>query len=440
MITNSRVQSICVPAETRVVRSSVKVSTHSFLIFICLLLSLVSVSTPCHAQSGLSLQEAVDKALEARASLKAEAERISEAQAVKKQAGLIANPVLQLENQNLRPGQTYARDVDSYAFLTQPLDVLGKRKQRIAVAEEEVSRTQTGYEQMKLQIVQSVRLAYWEARGAQEKRDLLKATVENFQKIIDYQSAQLSVGAISEQDLLRVQLEGERLKIATNLAVIEATRARVQLLREMGQIEFPEVSLTEPLDADDFVIEPIDIAQVLAQRIEIKLANAAVEEAQARAQLQNVSARPDLNILYGYKRTQLVDATTGVNTAIAGLQITLPITDRNQGNRAAAAAELRRQQQLLAATEADVRADYFGALTAYQLRRNEVIDTLQPLREHAKTISEIAQAVYAQGGTDLLRLLDAERARLDAELAYVQGMAEYQQSISNLQAAEGVTP
>jgi outer membrane protein TolC len=386
------------------------------------------------------LQEAVDKALEARASLKAEAERISEAQAVKKQAGLIANPVLQLENQNLRPGQTYARDVDSYAFLTQPLDVLGKRKQRIAVAEEEVSRTQTGYEQMRLQIVQSVRLAYWEARGAQEKRDLLKATVENFQKIIDYQSAQLSVGAISEQDLLRVQLEGERLKIATNLAVIEATRARVQLLREMGQIEFPEVSLTEPLDADDFVIEPIDIAQVLAQRIEIKLANAAVEEAQARAQLQNVSARPDLNILYGYKRTQLVDATTGVNTAIAGLQITLPITDRNQGNRAAAAAELRRQQQLLAATEADVRADYFGALTAYQLRRNEVIDTLQPLREHAKTISEIAQAVYAQGGTDLLRLLDAERARLDAELAYVQGMAEYQQSISNLQAAEGVTP
>jgi outer membrane protein TolC len=386
------------------------------------------------------LQDAVDKALEARASLKAEVERISEAQAVRKQAGLISNPVLQLENQNLRPSQTYTRDVDSYAFLTQPLDVLGKRKQRIAVAEEEVSRTQTGYEQMKLQIVQGVRLAYWEARGAQEKRDLLKATAENFQKIIDYQSAQLSVGAISEQDLLRVQLEGERLKIATNLAVIEATRSRVQLLREMGQTEFPEVSLTEPLDADDFVIEPIDIAQVLAQRIEIKLANAAVEEAQARAQLQNVLARPDLNILYGYKRTQLVDSTTGVNTAIAGLQITLPLTDRNQGNRAAAAAEVRRQQQLAAATEADVRADYFGALTAYQLRRNEVIDTLQPLREHAKTISEIAQAVYAQGGTDLLRLLDAERARLDAELAYVQGMAEYQQSISNLQAAEGVIP
>jgi outer membrane protein TolC len=93
---------------------------------------------------------------------------------------------------------------------------------------------------------------------------------------------------------------------------------------------------------------------------------------------------------------------------------------------------------LLGATEASVRADYYGAIQEYQLRRNEVIETLQPLRDHATNISEIAQAVYAQGGTDLLRLLDAERARLDAELAYVRGMVEYQQSIANLQAAEGV--
>jgi cobalt-zinc-cadmium efflux system outer membrane protein len=422
------------------VKTPVKVSAQGFRILASLLFLVLLVSTPCCAQSRLSLQEAVSKALDARASLKAEAERVSIAQGLEKQAEIIANPVLQFENQNLRPGQTYTRDVDTYAYLTQPLDVLGKRRQRIAVAEDGVSRTQTGYELTRRQIVQSVRLSYWEARGDQEKRDLLKATVENFQKIIDYQSAQLSVGAISEQDLLRVRLEGERLKIAANLAVIEATRARVQLLKEMGQTDFSEVLLTEPLDANTLAIEPIDIGQVLTQRIEMKVANAAVEEAQAKSRLEDVAARPDLSILYGYKRTQLVDATSGVNSAMAGLQLTLPITDRNQGNRAAARAEVRRQQLLLAATEANVRANYFGTLQEYQLRRNEVAETLQTLREHARTISEIAQAAYAHGGTELLRLLDAERARLDAELAYVQGMTEYQQSIANLQAAEGAAP
>jgi outer membrane protein TolC len=89
---------------------------------------------------------------------------------------------------------------------------------------------------------------------------------------------------------------------------------------------------------------------------------------------------------------------------------------------------------------AEVRADYFGARQEYDLRRQEVVNTLQPLREHGATISNIAQQAYQQGGTDLLRLLDAQRARLDAEVAWVKGMVQYQQSIVNLQAAEGVSP
>jgi outer membrane protein, heavy metal efflux system len=400
----------------------------------------IGISPRCGAQATLSLQEAVNKALGSRAALRAEAEQISVAQGLEKQSRLIANPTFQFENQNLRPAQTYSRDVDTYAYLTQPLDILGKRKQRIAVALQGVNSTEAQYELIRRQIVKNVKRAYWAARGAQEIRELLDATAENFQGIVEYHSAQFSVGAIPEQDLLRIRLEGERLKIVANLAVIDATKARVQLQKEMGQTDFPELALTEPLDSNKSPILPLDIQQVLAQRVEMRVANAALEEAQTKAKLEEVSARPDLNILSGYKRTELANSTTGTNTALAGIQITLPITDRNQGNRAAATAEVRRQQQLLAGTQADVRADYYSALQEYQLRRNEVVDTLQPLREHAATISEIAQGAYAQGGTDLLRLLDAKRTQLDAQLAYVSGMVEYQQSIVTLEAAEGVAP
>jgi outer membrane protein, heavy metal efflux system len=200
------------------------------------------------------------------------------------------------------------------------------------------------------------------------------------------------------------------------------------------------LALTEPLDSNKSPISPLDIQQVLGQRVEMRVANAALEEALAKAKFEDVSARPDLSVLYGYKRTELANTDNGTNTALAGIQITLPIIDRNQGSRAAASAEVRRQQQLLAETQAEVSAEYYVALQEYQLRRNEVVDTLQPLQEHAATISEIAQAAYAQGGTDLLRLLDAKRSQLDAQLAYVRGMIEYQQSIVNLQNAEGVAP
>jgi len=410
---------------------------------LCVLLFLfLGLAGPprCTAQSKLGLQDAINKALESRASLKADAERISTARGLKEQAGLLPNPEFQFSNENLRPGQTYSQDVDTLAYVTHPLDILGKRKQRMAAAASGVNRSQAEYEMARLEIIQRVKLAYWAARGAQETRDLLKASVKAFQEIVDYHSSRLSVGAISEQDFLRVRLEAERLQIGANLAAIEATRARVQLLKEMGQTDFSEVELTEPMDASAAPIPAVDIQQVLGRRAEMRVATAAVAEAQAKAQFEEVSARPDLNLIYGYKRTQLPDTRSGTNTAIAGLQITLPFTNRNQGNRAAATAELRRQQQLLAATDADVRADYYSALQEYELRRGEVVTTLEPLRQHAQNIAEIAQSAYAQGGTDLLRLLDAQRSRREAELAYVQGMVAYQQSIANLQAAEGVNP
>jgi cobalt-zinc-cadmium efflux system outer membrane protein len=174
------------------------------------------------------------------------------------------------------------------------------------------------------------------------------------------------------------------------------------------------------------------------QRIEIKVAHTALEQAKANAKLQEVTARPDLNVTAGYKRTQLPDTPNGVNTAIVSLRITLPTTDKNQGNRIAADAEIRRQQQLLEAVETEVRADYAGALQEYESRRTEFLNALQPLREHAANIADIATAAYAEGGIDLLRLLDAQRTRLEAELAWVRGLVDYRQSIVRLEAAEGV--
>jgi len=395
------------------------------------------LAAPCGAQTRLGLQEAVDRALQSRPSLKAEAERIAVAEGIRQQAGALPNPEIQFQNENLRPGQDYANDVDTLAFVIQPLDVLGKRGRRVEAAQQAVVRTQAEYDQARWQTIRDVKLAYWEARGAQEARDLLGDTVKTFAQIIQYHDAQLSVGTIAEQDVLRIRLEGERLQITANIAALRASRAQVALLRTMGQTDFTNVMLTEPIDGG--VAMPTPVEQVLAQRPDMRVARAAVSEAEARSRLQTVLARPDLSVTYGYKRTQLPGTLAGANTAIAAFTVRVPLFDRNQGNRAAAAAEERRQAQLLAGTQAGALADYRTAAQEYDLRRAEVTGTLQPLREHASNIASISQAAYTQGGGDLLRLLDAQRVRLDAELAWVQGMVEYQQSIVNLEAAEGVT-
>ncbi len=391
----------------------------------------------CWAQQRLSLREAIDHALASRASLKAQAEQVAAAQGLRRQATLLANPEFQFQNENLRPGQTYTRDVDTLAMINQPLDILGKRKQRIALAGEGVNRAQADYELARWQVALDVKNAYWAALGAQQIRDVLKTSADNFERIVQYDSAQLSAGAIPEQDYLRARLEGERLHISADLAGIDANRLRLELLKQMGDSTFPELVLTEAL-VSETEPKPLGVEEALSRRMEIKDARAALAEARANARLQEVLARPDLNATYGYKRTELPDTTVGVNTAIVSVRITLPTTDKNQGNRAAAEAEVRRQEQILAATETEIRGEYQAALQEYESRRSELREALAPLREHAREIAAIAAAAYAAGGTDLLRLLDAERSRLDAELAWTRGMVDFRQSIARLEAAEGV--
>jgi cobalt-zinc-cadmium efflux system outer membrane protein len=398
--------------------------------------ALAVCATPCGAQTELSLQQAVERALDARPSLKADAERVAAAEGLKQQAAARPNPEVQYQNENLRPGQDFTNDVDTLAFVVQPLDILGKRDRRIEAADKGVARTQAELNQARWQVVHDVKLAYWEARGAQQSREVLRNTVDTFRQIIEYHDAQLSVGAIAEQDVLRIRLEGERLQITASLAAMRAQRAQLALFKAMGQSDFTDVVLTEPIDTRSAA--PLPVEQVLAQRPDMTVARASLSEAEARARLQDVLARPDLSVTFGYKRSQLPGTLTGSNTAIAGFAVRVPLFDRNEGNRAAAAAETRRQAHLLAATQAGVLADYRSASQEYELRRAEAVTTLEPLREHAATIASISQAAYTQGGGDLLRLLDAQRARLDAELAWLQGMVEYQQSIVNLEAAEGV--
>ena len=202
----------------------------------------------CSAQLKLNLDDAVKQALESRASLKADNERILAARGIKRQASLRPNPEFLFQNENLRPGQTYTRDVDTVAYVTQPLDIMGKRAPRISVAEEAVARAQAEYDLARVRLIDSVKLAYWTARGAQETRDVLKASVANFQNVLEYHAARLSAGAIAEQDFLRVRLENERLKISANLAAIDANRAVMALLKEMGRPASNGVLLTEPLE------------------------------------------------------------------------------------------------------------------------------------------------------------------------------------------------
>lgn len=386
----------------------------------------------------LSLRQAVSEALSAHPLLAAGMERARASEGQRLQAGLRPNPRLILQLENLRawgtPGLAYGRDADSFVYLSQLFETGGKRERRLDAAELAVRRAGLELELLRRQIAARVKQAYWAAAGAQRQYEILLATEQTFRQVIEYHEHRVREGAMAEADLLRVRLEGERLAIAANAAALEAERARIQLFREMGRTQFEPVELTEPLEdpaAPALVADPV---RALEARPEMQLARLAVEQARAGLRLAEAGARPDLDLLLGYKRT------AGFNTLLGGVQWNLPVLNRNQGNIAAARAEVRAAESSLAATEALIRAEVRAAAADYELRRRQLLDSSRLLRAHAAESARIAQAAYREGGTDLLRLLDAERVRLDTEMLYSRTLTEYRQSIAALEAAMGVEP
>jgi outer membrane protein TolC len=390
------------------------------------------------AQELLTLEAAVERAVSSHPLLAEGLQRVESARGRLRQAPLTFNPrfILQAENYRswgprpIRPG----RETDDFAYLQQTFETAGKRGKRVELAAHGLHAAELELQLLHRRIARDVSLAYWAALGSQKIHELLLQSVRNFQKIVEYHEIRVREGAMAENDLLRVRLELGRIELAANNASLDAAKARIELFRAMGQTAFPEVRFAEPLQltGDEPVVA--DIQQALERRPEARLAKERLEQARANLIVQQANATPNLDALFGYKRS------IGENTLLAGLQWDLPLLNRNQGNIQSAAADIKAAEANLAATEAIIRAEVQAAQAEYQTRQRQIRQLIGRLQQQADETARIAQGAYRLGGADLLRLLDAERLRIEIELVNYRAWMEYRQSIEVLNFALGVKP
>jgi outer membrane protein, heavy metal efflux system len=392
-------------------------------------------STPARAQETLSLETAIEMARRTHPLLQASAQRVSAAEFGVVQARLRPNPRLYLQTENWRawgsPPLDAADQIDTYAYLSQPLETGGKRASRTALARASAHRAELERELVERLVVAHVKRAYWTALGAVRVHQAFLSDLENFQQIIDYHEKRVREGALPEADLIKVRLEGERLQLAANNASLEAERATIELYRAMGQTEFPAVRFLDPLEPSS-TPPAASVETALENRTELKLARQAREEASANVSLQKSVSKSDVDVLFGYKRT------AGQDTVLGGVQYNLPFSNRNQGGIGSAEATVRVADSDIAAVAASIRAEVKSAAADVQIRRTQVQETLPKLRAQAQESAAIALAAYREGGADLLRLLDAQRARIEIETLYYRTLSEYRQSVAALETAMGV--
>lgn len=392
----------------------------------------------------LSLAQAIAQARERNPQVAIAQARVVAAEGMRIQAGLVPNPVLTATSENQPFGGpssfSFSQDTDDYAYLGQTIELGGKRGRRIEVANRNLNSTSIEGEVAMRELVARVATAYWTAAGTVAIRELYEREMKTIDGIVEYNSARVRKGAAAEADLIRIQLESDRLRALARLTGADADRALIELYRLMGDNAVPKsVAFLDPLDNLGEVAAP-EIETVLRDRPELRLAREQLKRAQANLNLQRANAIPDPDLMVGYKRWSGFNQYSGLNTLFFGVKVPLPIFSRNQGQIAAAEAEVRGAKSAITAAEQSARAEIAAALTDYQARRESVLKILPLMNEHAAETYAIAGGAYRLGGADLLRFLDAERVTIESRLLFVQALTQYHQSVVALQRATGTLP
>ncbi len=386
----------------------------------------------------ITLVEALSEALSAHPLIAVQASRIESATGRRTQAALRPNPLFVYQTEDFRswqsPGHRFWQDADHFLYLQQTFETAAKRARRVDLALASENRAEIEMLQQKQSIAARVRAAFWDATAAAAREALFRDALAQLNTIVEYHRNQVREGAMAEADLLRVELEEQKLQFLLQSASLDVQRQNIRLQREMGRSTISPITVEASLESTGASLPDTTLDFAKAHRAEAQLAQQLISLAGAQVNLEQALAKPNVDGVAGYKRSRTFD------TVIWGVQAQLPVNNRNQGNISSAIAEQRLAENALTSTAALLAAEHAAALQEIELRRKQLAQTAQPLRERALQLSDLARAAYRLGGADLLRLLDAQRNLLETQQSWLDALAGLRQAEANLESVLGILP
>lgn len=376
-------------------------------------------------EDGLSEDEAVAVALWNNAAFREVLTELGFSRADLIAAGLLSNPVFSV----LFP--VGPKQLEFAAKF--PVEALWLRPRRVAVAQLDVERTAQRLVQQGLDLVRDVRLAWTQAVFATLRARLADENVELSRRIEALAEARLRAGDVSELESLSARMgtllaDEEARRLAGERAVAEARlRAMLGVTPESAPIVLG--TLDEELPPAPDVTRLVDTA--LAARPDARAAELAIEAARERAGL----ARWEVLALSG-----VVDANGKGERGFEigpGLEVGIPIFNRNQAGRARAAAEIERATRQYATVRDRIGLEVSEA----SARLRAATEQLALWRGRALPEMEAAvgsaENAYAAGDVSLFLLLQTSAQRLAIRIRHLEALAEVARARAELERGVG---
>jgi cobalt-zinc-cadmium efflux system outer membrane protein len=382
----------------------------------------------------ITLAEAVEIFLRQNLQLVAARYDIETADAEKLTARLRPNPQFTVGLSDLPvnfSGPFIKEQTYSYG-ISHTIELGGKRSKRIDVADANSDVARGQFQMTVWQLTNDLKRKFFTVVLNQSLLNLARENEATFTEIVKHTAELVTAGEISGLDLERVEVE--KLKFDTDLANSE--RDYEVALRDLrfalgGDYRSMDVEVSGTIDYEPYQFSFSELRdKALAERPDLKAAQLTERAADANIRLQNAQRIPDLTVGGGVDQ-----APSGTSTYTLGVGIALPLSDRNQGERAKALIAKKQAQNQTQLITNQVLSDVDKAMVAFEMQKRRVDLYRSGVVTKVNDIQRLTEVALRAGESSTLELLDAIRTRRDTLSAFYQTLFDYQMSLLDLELA-----
>jgi cobalt-zinc-cadmium efflux system outer membrane protein len=417
-----------------------------------LLLSLVVMGPGmATAQSAADLSDVpvddlVTRALRESPDLQAARAELEAARGRVVQAGLRPNPLLDLAGQ-----KAISPDNNLMVGLTLPLDLNGRKEGRVTVAERELEmkRAQVADRERRLRGEVRMKAGEWFAtrRNLGFTDELLQAN----RSALFLVQERVRQGATPPLEESLLAVEANRLEAGRRLL---ESRGEVQTLQMKALVGLPpEAPLTVRGDLipPPLTLDPVAArARAVATRPDLEAARVDIALARARIKKEEAEGGWDMSVSVGYQRQDFgydLNGLTGTGAMRpirdvfhyfgGGLTITLPVRNRNQGNVAAATADLRAAERRLEFATLVLTQEVTAAFTQHQATERALELYARGVRAVARQNLEVVRQAYGLGRLPLLEVIAEQRRLIEIETGYTESLKQVYDAVVEIERTVG---
>lgn len=391
------------------------------------------------ARADWTLDDVLTAALAQHPLVQAARAHVTAAEGSRQTATTFPNPIATYWMENTRlPGQGpltgLDREVSAYATL--PLEPFLQRKSRLAQVNGEIRAAQATATSTEQQVARDAAHAFYRLALAQASLEAVRENRAAVEELVGYLRTRVTQGANPEGELIRAEVERDRVDTDLALGEVEVLRAQAALRPFLGDTGTSVTALrVTSVDAPrgSAVLAPLSefTAHALRQRPELLAGRSKVDAAAGAIAVERSLLVRQLGATFGLKRT------AGTNAMVAGVSLTVPLFDRNRGEIQRATGERLAAELELRWLERTVSGEIDAAYRAAERLAAQVTVVRPAFVSRAGESHRIALGAYQEGAGTLLQVLDASRGLTDARLTVARLVVAANESFFELGVAAG---